>query len=612
MAEYESESDAEENLTDVEMVRPQSLQFNPVNVGLPAADGVLSPNNPRIVHRSEHSSNLTLRAKNDPLKSECSAEELPENHFGNGNDCRKATTRRTTSVESIATSNGSPSLLSSPNMAVAPSADCEPTTDEVLQSGLGLILHDKVQATTPQDSANGVQPSPIHNWQSSKHSIKSRLQYLLNTGALSDVTFLVGGSSLLMTSSSSVVPMVQRFVAHKFVLSMSSAVFNAMFNGQMAQMAVEDEAAIDEAAIEIPDVEPIAFQSMLSFIYTDEINVESETVMSILYTAKKYALPRLEDECVEFLKDNIQCENVFMLLTQARLFDEPVLEKMCLHSIDKCTTEAFSSDGFVDIDLETLCVVLERDSLGIRESKLFSAVTKWAEHACLKQDLEISAENQRTVLGKAIRLIRYPLMTVEEFAVQVAQSNILTDSELVELFLYFTVTPKPQISFTITPRCCLTGKEQVVSRFCQVDHRWGYSGTSDRIKFLVTKKIFVAGFGVYGSVHGAAEYSATIEILSADTQRVLGSTDASFSCDGSSSTFRLMFKEPVEILPCVHYIAAITLKGPDSYYGSKGLRKVTHESPTSGKISFQFSYAAGNNNGTSVEDGQIPEIMFYT
>ena len=51
-----------------------------------------------------------------------------------------------------------------------------------------------------------------------------------------------------------------------------------------------------------------------------------------------------------------------------------------------------------------------------------------------------------------------------------------------------------------------------------------------------------------------------LQILSADTQRVLGSTDTVFTCDGSSSTFRVMFKEPVEILPCVHYIAAVTLK----------------------------------------------------
>ena len=27
----------------------------------------------------------------------------------------------------------------------------------------------------------------------------------------------------------------------------------------------------------------------------------------------------------------------------------------------------------------------------------------------------------------------------------------------------------------------MTGKEQVVSRFCQIEGRWGYSGTSDSL-----------------------------------------------------------------------------------------------------------------------------------
>lgn len=61
--------------------------------------------------------------------------------------------------------------------------------------------------------------------------------------------------------------------------------------------------------------------------------------------------------------------------------------------------------------------------------------------------------------------------------------------------------------------------------------------------------------------------------------------------------------------PCLPW----PLQGPDSHYGTKGLRKVIHESPTTGaKTCFTFCYAAGNNNGTSVEDGQIPEIIFYT
>ena len=51
------------------------------------------------------------------------------------------------------------------------------------------------------------------------------------------------------------------------------------------------------------------------------------------------------------------------------------------------------------------------------------------------------------------------------------------------------------------------------------------------------------------------------------------------------------------------------IQGGDSHYGTKGLRRVVHPS---GSPTFQFTYAAGNNNGTSVEDGQIPEIYFYT
>lgn len=63
-----------------------------------------------------------------------------------------------------------------------------------------------------------------------------------------------------------------------------------------------------------------------------------------------------------------------------------------------------------------------------------------------------------------------------------AQSGILTDREVVSLFLHFTVNPKPRVEFIDRPRCCLRGKECSISRFQQVESRWGYSGTSDRIR----------------------------------------------------------------------------------------------------------------------------------
>ncbi|RWS16433.1 BTB/POZ domain-containing protein 2-like protein [Dinothrombium tinctorium] len=385
----------------------------------------------------------------------------------------------------------------------------------------------------------------LFNWQATKSTIKERLGAVFNRETLADIHFLVGKESPV------------RIPAHKFILSIGSAVFDAMFNGKMATT---------EEDIELPDVEPPAFLALLGFLYTDE----------------------------------------------ARLFDETVLAQMCLDTIDKNTVEALAAEGFLDIDHETLCMVLERDTLRIREVVLFNAVVRWAEAYCVRHNLPNNPENQRNVLGRALYLIRIPLMTVEEFAMDVAQSGILTDREVVNLFLYFIVNPKPSVQFPDAPRCCITGKEQVVCRFARTESRWGYSGTSDRIRFVVDRRIFVVGFALYGSIHGPSDYECNLQIIHTGTGKVLASNDTTFSCDGSANTFKVMFKTPVEILPNTNYTACATLKGSDSHYGTSGSRKVTVDLHGGGKVTFQFSYAAGCNNGTSVEDGQIPEIIFYT
>uniref|UniRef100_A0A671LTS5 BTB (POZ) domain containing 2b n=1 Tax=Sinocyclocheilus anshuiensis TaxID=1608454 RepID=A0A671LTS5_9TELE len=428
-------------------------------------------------------------------------------------------------------------------------------------------------SAAPAAAAVLVYREPVYNWQATKSTVKERFAFLFNNEVLSDVHFLVGKGMG-----------VQRIPAHRFVLAVGSAVFDAMFNGGMATTSTE---------IELPDVEPAAFLALLKFLYSDEVHIGPETVMTTLYTAKKYAVPALEAHCVEFLKKNLRADNAFMLLTQARLFDEPQLASLCLENIDKNTGDALAAEGFTDIDLDTLVAVLERDTLGVREVHLFGAAVRWAEAEAHRQQLQPTPENKRRVLGKALNLIRFPLMTIEEFAAGPAQSAILMDRQVVSLFLHFTVNPKPRVEF--------------------IDRRWGYSGTSDRIRFSVNRRIFIVGFGLYGSIHGPTDYQVNIQIIHTDSNTVLGQNDTGFSCDGSASTFRVMFKEPVEVLPNVNYTACATLKGPDSHYGTKGMRKVTHESSGSGtKTSFTFCYAAGNNNGTSVEDGQIPEVIFYT
>ncbi|XP_030354595.1 BTB/POZ domain-containing protein 1 isoform X2 [Strigops habroptila] len=413
-------------------------------------------------------------------------------------------------------------------------------------------------ATAAAAEAGAVlQREPLYNWQATKGSLRERFAFLFSNELLSDVHFVVGKGGPRGGGAGAGAPPgpgQQRIPAHRFVLAAGSAVFDAMFNGGMATTSAE---------IELPDVEPAAFLALLRFLYSDEVQIGPETVMTTLYTAKKYAVPALEAHCVDFLTKHLRADNAFMLLTQARLFDEPQLASLCLDTIDKSTMDAISAEGFTDIDIDTLCAVLERDTLSIRESRLFGAVVRWAEAECQRQQLPVTFGNKQKVLGRALSLIRFPLMTIEEFAAGPAQSGILSDREVVNLFLHFTVNPKPKVDYIDRPRCCLRGKECSINRFQQVESRWGYSGTSDRIRFTVNRRISIVGFGLYGSIHGPTDYQVNIQ-------------------------------------------------GPDSHYGTKGLKKVIHESPTASKTCFVFYSSPGNNNGTSIEDGQIPEIIFYT
>lgn len=66
--------------------------------------------------------------------------------------------------------------------------------------------------------------------------------------------------------------------------------------------------------------------------------------------------------------------------------------------------------------MDTLCSVLKRNTLRIREAPLFLAVLRWSVEECRRRTLTVNAENQRTVLGRALHMIRFPLMTIDEFA----------------------------------------------------------------------------------------------------------------------------------------------------------------------------------------------------
>ena len=278
----------------------------------------------------------------------------------------------------------------------------------------------------------------------------------------------------------------------------------------------------------------------------------------------------------------------------------------CWEVIDAQAEEAFQSDGFTDIDYKTLETILRRETLNSREITIFNALLRWAEMECRRRDLRRTSESQRSVIGDCLFLIRMSSMTLEEFADGPAQSGILTLNETTDLFLYFTAQNKPELKFSNKARKGLA--QYHVHRFQSSAYRsnqWRYRGRCDSIQFSVDKRIFIAGLGLYGSSNGASEYTVRIELKK--NGMILGQNFTKFKSDGSSNTFSVMFDTPIQVEADMFYTASAVLDGTElSYFGQEGMAEIQ-----CGKVTFQFQCSSDSTNGTGVQGGQIPELIYY-
>ena len=118
------------------------------------------------------------------------------------------------------------------------------------------------------------------DWQSSKKTVLQRNAYMFDNELMSDVSFTCGESRRI-------------FHAHKYVLVTSSAVFFAMFYGEIPRR---------EFPIRIEDAEEESFKEFLRFLYTDDCKITAENAIGVLYLAKKNLISSLTEKCCEILQ----------------------------------------------------------------------------------------------------------------------------------------------------------------------------------------------------------------------------------------------------------------------------------------------------------------------
>ena len=260
--------------------------------------------------------------------------------------------------------------------------------------------------------------STPENWQTTRPTIRERTKFLLNNDRFSDVKFVVRDSNSESESGSKkVIP------AHKFVLSIGSPVFEAMFYGELAET---------RDSIELPDCEYESLLELFRYLYSDEVNLSGSNVMQVLYLAKKYMVPSLADKCSKYLRNHLDASNVFSILPMAQKYEEKALKDRCWEVIDDRSKAAMKSSGFSTIEHALLEAVVSRDTLTINEVDLFKAVDLWATKKCRNHGLEANGEEKRRIIGETVfTAIRFPVMKLQEFASVVPGTKILTPDEVI-------------------------------------------------------------------------------------------------------------------------------------------------------------------------------------
>ncbi|EDO48952.1 predicted protein [Nematostella vectensis] len=431
------------------------------------------------------------------------------------------------------------------------------------------------------------------NWQTKRRCIRERSEFLFNNKLLSDVSFRVGKEQ-----GKYFIP------GHKLILAISSPVFYAMFYGSMAEQKAE---------ITVADSDADSFMELLRYAYFDEATINEENVLGVLYLAKKYILPFLADKCVAFLEQNIDHHNAFTLLSQARYYCEPKLEETCWELIEKDTCRVISSDDFTEVDHSTLLAVLSRETLTVTEAELFKAIKRWAEAECVRRELSPDdPKNKRLVLSGALNLVRFPVMSLQEFTDDAAVSGILTQEETINIFLYFGSKGATKVeSFKSEPR---RGTHRVFrcTRFMSDTSEWNCEGTNvDSIKFSVDRDIRAVGVGLYGICnpadgHHTEPYCVDLELLDSHNDS-LRAFEGTYFPEKPEKVHDVIFDEPVLLEAHESYTIRVLLKGLPTHRGTEGKRDVLCEDAG---VRFRFDVDEASFNGTTTADGQIPEVIF--
>ncbi|KAH7713730.1 BTB/POZ domain-containing protein 1 [Aphelenchoides avenae] len=239
------------------------------------------------------------------------------------------------------------------------------------------------------------------------------------------------------------------------------------------------------------------------------------------------------------------------------------------------------SEEFLLLKKATVVDLLQRN-LEVAETTIFKRVVAWGEAECES----------------------IPLMSSLEFALDPYKSGLLTQEEQMDMIHWFKDALTPTL-FPTAERC----RRCVCNRFTAMSGKWHQERSTDAFVFEVDRCITIVGVGLCGVwADGPAEYQVSVELhVNGSVQRKEAATMTSQT---SEAVMIVTFEKPFVLTANIVCTVAATIKGPPTRRGIGEWVARQIVQTAAGAVTFSSSKSTLSSNGTSVESGQLPQIIF--
>ncbi|XP_067413342.1 kelch-like protein 3 [Emydura macquarii macquarii] len=220
-------------------------------------------------------------------------------------------------------------------------------------------------------------PGSLGRW------VRQGFQELYQAQQLCDVTLVAAGRS---------------FPSHRLVLGSVSPYLRDMMASEESQ----------GRQVQLQGVSPSVLQSILNYLYTEELALTAERAQELFVVASRLQIPPLLETVGRFLMETISLESCLTLHALAQAHNHPALLQAARSYVSLNFRSLSEHDAFLHLAPGALISIISSDGLAVpSELAVYRAVGRWVRAA---------PAERLPLLRELLGHVRLPLLTPEELA----------------------------------------------------------------------------------------------------------------------------------------------------------------------------------------------------